>query len=87
MGLEGNKMQAQHTHGQRGVCTRALNEKVECFLLIWKGCAGYDGSRVYLFSSLDDQTAKLEEVGKLGMVDVMPGLDCPVEGLCSWSVL
>jgi hypothetical protein len=26
-------------------------------------------------------------VGKLGMVDVMPGLDCPVEGLCRWSVL
>jgi hypothetical protein len=76
-------MQVQYTRGQRGVCTRALNEKVECFLRIWKGCAGYDGSRVDLFSSHDEQAAKTGTV----LVDVMSGLEYPVEGLCSWAVL
>ena len=26
-------------------------------------------------------------VGELGVVDVVPGLDFPVERLCSWAVL
>jgi hypothetical protein len=64
-------MQSQYTRGQRDVCTRALNEKVEYFLLIWKCCTGYDGSRVYLFNRHDDQAAKTgTAVVKMGMVMV-----------------
>jgi hypothetical protein len=38
---------------------------------------------VYLFRNHDEQTVKTGTV----LVDVMSGLECPVEGLCSWSVL
>ncbi len=52
--LHGNKMQVHHTRGQSSIYTRALNEKVKYLLRIWKGSAGYDGVRVYLFCSHDD---------------------------------